>query len=454
MGIELERKAYRKLLDWKEGSNGRSALLINGMRRVGKTHLIERFGRSEYRSCLMVRFGDPEPGTFDVFAKEAYDLDIFFEKLSALYGTRLYLRESLVVFDDVHLFPMARQMIKRLVEDGRYDYIEAGSLVNVRENIRDILLPSEEEALDLCPLDFEEFLWAMGNEVAGQYMRKCFEEQRPLDSALHKAMMDQFRRYMLVGGMPEAVSVFVETKSLDEAEKAKRRILEIYGDSIGKHAGGFQCAVRKAFESIPRQLDRKEKRFVLSRMGRNARSRQYGKAFDWLIGSSAVSICLNSSDPDEGLFVCGGIRGMKLYLADTGLLATLAICTGVATEESIRRGLIVGDVGICEGMFAENITAQALRSTGKKLFFYSRYAKRAEDGSVKGQTLEIDFLIRKGRDICPIEVKSSKWVRHDSLDRFNAMFKKRLGKSYILCTKDLSVEGNMVFLPLYMAFLL
>lgn len=201
-------------------------------------------------------------------------------------------------------------------------------------------------------------------------------------------------------------------------------------------------------------MNRKEKRFILSRMGRNARTRQFEKAFDWLAWSSAVIFCLNSADPDEGMPMCFEGSGMKLYMADTGLLATMAVDAGAATEESIRKGLLVDGIGINEGMFAENVTAQALRSTGKKLFFYSRYAKRADDGSVTGQTIEIDFLIRKGREICPIEVKSSKWVRHDSIDRFNLMFGKRLGRSYVLCTKDLSAERDMVFLPLYMAFLL
>ncbi len=453
MGVELERKAYQKLLDWKRESNGRSALLVNGMRRVGKTHLLERFGRSEYRSCLFVRFGEADPGLIDIFCHDSYDLDIFFEKLSAFHGVKLCVRESLVVFDDVHLCPLARQMIKRLVEDGRYDYIEAGSLVNIRENIQDILLPSEEEGLDLCPLDFEEFLWAMGNETAGPYMRKCFEELSPL-GALQNMLMNQFRRYMLVGGMPEAVSALVETGSIDEAEKAKRRILELYDDDIERYAGDYKGAVRRVLDSLPSQLDRREKRFILSRMGRNARSRQFDKAFYWLSKSSAVSFVFNADDLDDGPFVCDGSPGMKLYMADTGLLATMAVSSGTVTEERLRRGFLVDDIGINNGMFAENVTAQALRSTGKKLFFYSRYAKRAEDGSVTGQTIEIDFLIRKGRDICPIEVKSSKWVRHDSIDRFNLMFGKRLGRSYVLCTKDLSVEGNMVFLPLYMAFLL
>ncbi len=454
MGVELKRKAYQKLLDWKKESNGRSALLINGMRRVGKSHLVKLFGKNEYRSCLVVDFSTLDPELLDIFYRHSYDLDIFFEKLSTFHGVRLYVRDSLVIFDEVQMYPRARQMIKRLVEDGRFDYIETGSLLSIKANVQDILLPSEEEGFDLYPLDFEEFLWAMGNETAGPYMRKCLEELRPLDVGPHKMLMNQFRRYMLVGGMPSAVSTFVETKSFEDAEKEKRKILKIYRNDIGKFAGDYKGSVDHVFESIPGQLNKKEKRFLLSSISKDARTRQYEDAFMWIVDAMVANICINATDPTAGLSMSEDSSTMKLYLADTGLLVTMAMDMGVATEEDIYKGLLLDKISINEGMFAENITAQALRSTGKKLFFYSRYAKRAEDGSVKGQTLEIDFLIRKGRDICPIEVKSSKWVRHDSLDRFNAMFKKRLGKSYILCTKDLSVEGNMVFLPLYMAFLL
>ncbi len=454
MGVELERKAYQKLLDWKRESNGRSAMLVNGMRRVGKTHLIERFGRNEYRSCLFVRFGEADSRLISIFCHDSYDLDIFFEKLSAFHGVKLYVRESLVVFDDVHLCPLARQMIKRLVADGRYDYIETGSLVSIKENIQSILLPSEEEDIDLCPLDFEEFLWAMGNETAGPYMRKCLEESMPLGSGIHSMLMNHFRRYMLVGGMPEAVSALIETGSIDEAEKAKKRILEIFDEDIGRYAGDYKGAVRRVMDCLPSQLDRREKKFILSRMGRNARSRQFDKAFSWLSNSSAVSFFLNAADPDNGMLVCDLDPGMKLYMADTGLLATMAVRSGTVTEESLRRGLLVDDIGLNNGMFAENVVAQALRSRGKKTFYYSRYAKKSDVGSVEGQAIEIDFLIRKARAICPIEVKPSKWVRHDSIDRFNMMFGKRIGKSYVLCTKDLSAEGNLVFLPIYMAFLL
>lgn len=227
MAMELRRKAYQKLLEWKNDSNGETALLIEGMRRVGKSYLTRSFGKNEYRSCLMIDFGAVDSDIIEIFGKHSYNLDIFFEKLSASYGVRLYRRDSLVIFDEVQLYPLARQMIKRLVEDGRYDYIETGSLLSIKTNVRDILLPSEEERFELHPLDFEEFLWAMGDETSGPYMRQCFEKLVPLGDGLHKIVMNQFRRYMLVGGMPKVVAMFAETKDFAMAEKEKRRILEL-----------------------------------------------------------------------------------------------------------------------------------------------------------------------------------------------------------------------------------
>lgn len=454
MAMELRRKAYQKLLEWKNDSNGETALLIEGMRRVGKSYLTRSFGKNEYRSCLMIDFGAVDSDIIEIFGKHSYNLDIFFEKLSASYGVRLYRRDSLVIFDEVQLYPLARQMIKRLVEDGRYDYIETGSLLSIKTNVRDILLPSEEEKFELHPLDFEEFLWAMGDETSGPYMRQCFEKLVPLGDGLHKIVMNQFRRYMLVGGMPKVVAMFAETKDFAMAEKEKRRILELYRNDIGKFAGGCRNRVGRIFDSIPSQLNRKEKRFMLSSISKNARMRQYDDAFMWLVDAMIVDVCLNSTDPTAGLAMSEESSMMKLYMADTGLLVTMSINAGGTTEEDIYKGLLLDRIGINEGMFAENIVAQALRSTGHRLFFYSRYAKKSDNGETNRHALEIDFLVRRGRDVCPVEVKSSKWIRHDSLDRFRSMFGDRTGLAYILCTKDLREEDGFVMLPLYMASLL
>ena len=452
--IELRRKAYQKVLEWKKESNGETALLIEGMRRVGKSYLARSFGKREYKSCLIVDFSAVDSDIIDIFDKHSYDLDIFFEKLSASYGVRLHQRDSLVVFDEVQLYSSARQMIKRLVEDGRYDYIETGSLLSIETNVRDILLPSEEEKFELHPLDFEEFLWAMGDETSGPYMRQCFEKLVPLGDGPHKVVMNQFRRYMLVGGMPKVVARFAETKDFAIAEKEKRRILELYRNDIEKFAGGYKNRVDRIFDSIPSQLNRKEKRFMLSSISKNARMREYDDAFMWLADAMIVNVCLNSTDPTAGLAMSEESSTMKLYMADTGLLVTMSMDAGGTTEEDIYKGLLLDKIGINEGMFAENIVAQALRSAGHRLFFYSRYAVKSDDGETIRHAVEIDFLVRRGRAACPIEVKSSKWIRHESLDRFRSMFGDRLGQAYILCTKDVRREDGFVMLPLYMASLL
>ena len=440
MAVELRRKAYQGLLQWKEEKHGETALLINGARRVGKSYLAESFGKNEYRSYMLVNFDGIDPGIIDIFENHSYDLDIFFEKLTVAHNVTLYPRESLVIFDEVQLYPKARQMIKRLVKDGRYDYIETGSLLSIKTNVENILIPSEEEDFFLHPLDFEEFLWAVGNKTLGPYMRKCFEELSPMGLAEHKIALDQFRRYMLIGGMPAVV--------------AKRVILRLYRKDIARYATDYRDSVNKIFDSMPGQLNKKEKKFILSSVEKDARSRQYDDAFMWLVDAMIANLCLNSTDPTVGLAMSEDYTTMKLYMVDTGLLVTMAMDVGITTEEDVYKGILLDKIGINEGMFAENVVAQALRANDRKLFFYSRYSKKTDEGEIVTQAVEVDFLVRRGRDICPIEVKSSKIVRHDSIIRFNSKFKDRLGRSYILCTKDIRTEGDIVLLPIYMAWLL
>ena len=454
MAVELRRKAYQGLLQWKEEKHGETALLINGARRVGKSYLAESFGKNEYRSYMLVNFDGIDPGIIDIFENHSYDLDIFFEKLTVAHNVTLYPRESLVIFDEVQLYPKARQMIKRLVKDGRYDYIETGSLLSIKTNVENILIPSEEEDFFLHPLDFEEFLWAVGNKTLGPYMRKCFEELSPMGLAEHKIALDQFRRYMLIGGMPAVVAKFVETKSFEKAEEAKRVILRLYRKDIARYATDYRDSVNKIFDSMPGQLNKKEKKFILSSVEKDARSRQYDDAFMWLVDAMIANLCLNSTDPTVGLAMSEDHRTKKLYMVDTGLLVTMAMDVGITTEEDVYKGILLDKIGINEGMFAENVVAQALRANDRKLFFYSRYSKKTDEGEIVTQAVEVDFLVRRGRDICPIEVKSSKIVRHDSIIRFNSKFKDRLGRSYILCTKDIRTEGDIVLLPIYMAWLL
>ena len=259
--MELKRKIYQKLLDWKNESNGASALLLNGARRVGKSFICGQFGKNEYRSMLIIDFSNISNSVKDIFINDNTNLDMFFIKLAAFYRVELYKRESLIVFDEVQLFPMARQMIKHLVADGRYDYIETGSLISLKQNVKDILIPSEEEELEMHPMDFEEFLWAMGDETTMPYVRLCYEQKTPLGQAMHRSAMNAFRQYMLVGGMPQSVLAYAMNKDFAAADKAKRGILKLYRSDITKYAAGYKGKVTAIFDALPGQLAKKEKKY-------------------------------------------------------------------------------------------------------------------------------------------------------------------------------------------------
>ena len=479
MNVELRRKAYSDLLKWKEESAGTTALLVNGARRVGKSHLVRKFAENEYRSHIIIDFAKIDEMTLNIFKEHSSDLDDFFQKLMVAKGRKLYPRESVVVFDEVQLYPPARQMIKYLVEDGRYDYIETGSLISIKANVRDIVVPSEEDDLEMYPLDFEEFLWAMGNETAIPYMEECFKELKPLGDAAHKKIMDLFRKYMLVGGMPQAVIKYVTTGSFEKTEAVKKRILSVYRKDITKYAGGYSQRVNFIFDMIPSQLSKGEKKYLLASLNKNARYRDFDDAFMWLADGMIVNPCVNATDPTVGLMMSADFTSQKLYMGDTGLLVTESLADKDSTDEDIYKSLLLGKIGINEGMFAENVVAQCLRANGNQLYFYSRYPKPKDDEEGKDDrenemetgpkddeetmdptpvvwdtAVEIDFLIRRGHKICPVEVKSSEKIRHESLDRFVSRFKGRIGQPYILCTKDIKVKDGIVYMPLYMAALL
>ncbi|MFT0899042.1 ATP-binding protein [Candidatus Methanoprimaticola sp. MG2] len=444
--MELRRKAYDDLLEWKETSRGTSALLITGARRVGKSHLVKKFGKEQYRSFIMIDFSNVSPGITDAFINDMRNLDMFFEKLSIEFGTPLYDRESLIVFDEVQLFPLARQRIKTLVEDGRYDYIETGSLISVRANVKDILIPSEEEEYALNPLDFEEFLWAMGDDSLYDFAKKCFDDMTPMGEMLHRRMMTRFREYVLVGGMPRVVSLYKDTGRFQSADNEKRKILELYRNDIGKFANGYAMKVRGIFDLIPGQLSKKEKTFRLSSLGKDARTRDYEDSFMWLADSGVVNICFNSTDPQTGLTMNLDISTQKCYMADTGLLTTMAFADNRFTENELYRAILSDRLNINEGMLMENVVSQMLVSNRHRLFFYHRYDRDDSKGNI-----EIDFLVVRNGKICPIEVKSSDHLSHSSLDKFRNKFGKRLGDSFILYTKDMREVDGIRCLPLYMA---
>ena len=444
--MAMKRKVYSELLDWKKGG-GESALLIEGARRVGKTFIAEEFGRNEYRSYIVVDFTDDQ--VIEAFEQYHTDFDLLFSSLSAIYNTKLYRRESLIVFDEIQNYLEARQLIKKLVKDRRYDYIETGSLVSILTKSSNILIPSEEDRVEMHPMDFEEFLWAMGEDQALGMARDCFEKMVPMGDAVHKKMMRLFKQYVLVGGMPQAVSKYLESRDFDDADRAKRRILGLYREDIGKWANGNTNHVHNVFDRIPEELNRKDKVFTLSSIDKNARMREYEDSFMWLVDGRIVNLCLNSNNPEIGLSVYSDRPTLKCYMADTGLLVTHAFSDRKSMENELYKAILLDGIGINEGMLMENVVAQTLVSIGDRLFFYSR-GREDPDGQ-----MDIDFLIRRNGRICPIEVKSSKRSRdHKSLDRFRERFGKRLGQSYVIHSKDLSVENGIVYLPVYMTMFL
>ena len=445
----FKRKIYEELIKWKRISNGSTALLIDGARRVGKSYIAEEFAKNEYKSYILVDFGNVPNDVLHLFAQESSDLDLFFAKLSAFYGIKLFKRDSLIVFDEVQQFPRARQLIKYLVADGRYDYLETGSLIRLKKNVQDIIIPSEEEHIEMFPMDFEEFLWAMGDTVTVPLIKACFESKKPLGQALHRKIMNDFRQYVLVGGMPQSVAAYLNGKDFEASDMAKRRILKLYHDDVSKFAEGYEDKVFALFDGIPAQLSKKKKKYKLSSLGKKARFRSYEDSFVWLNESMIVNTCFNATDPNVGLALSADHSTQKCYMADTGLLVTQTFMDKAFTENGLYRAILFDKLSINEGMIMENVVAQMLRTNGHKLYFYSR-----SDASNRKNDMEIYFLMTEGKKICPIEVKSNNYVSHSSLDKFRDKFSSKIGNSYILYSKDVIVKDGIIHLPIYMAMFL
>ena len=445
----FKRKIYEKLLEWKRRSKGRTALLIEGARRVGKSTIVEVFGKNEYKSYVIVDFMKPNKKVLSAILDHPDDLSVFFNELSFAYNVVLHERETLIVFDEVQRCPEARQLLKALVGDGRYDYVETGSLISIRMNVKDITIPSEEEAIGMYPMDFEEYLWAIGDKVTFPAIKKAFEERRPMGRSFHETAMHRFREYLLVGGMPQAVDKFIETRNLGEVDMVKRSILRLYHNDIAKYAGKDAAKVRRVFDGIPGQLSKKEKKYSLASLDKEARYRNYEEAFLWLDEAKVANIAYNATDPSVALSLSEDDSTLKVYLLDTGLMISQTLGDRPYTESSIYSEVYSGDLYINEGMIMENYIAQAFSCNERKLFFYSRY-----DLSSAENRMEIDFLIRRGDKICPVEVKSGNYRSHLSLDKFKKKFKKRIGESFILYTKDVMLKDDIIHLPLYMAMFL
>ena len=445
----LKRKIYNELLEWKKNSNGQTAMLIDGARRVGKSYITEWFAKQEYKSHIIIDFGNAPQDILNLFLYDSADLDLFFAKLSAFYSTVLYKRESLIIFDEVQQFPKARQLIKYLVADGRYDYLETGSLIRLKKNTENIIIPSEEEHIEMFPMDFEEFLWAMGDEATFPLIRMCFESKKPLGQALHRKVMNDFRQYVLVGGMPQSVLAYIDGKNFEASDEAKRRILRLYRDDVSKFAAGYEEKVYAVFDGIPGQLSKKEKKYKLSSINKNARLRNYEDSFIWLNEAMVINICRNATDPNVGLALSADYATQKCYMADTGLLVTHTFMDRGFTDNELYRAILFDKLDINEGMMIENIVAQMLRQNGHNLYFYSRC-----DSQNRENYMEIDFLISEGRKISPIEVKSANYRSHSSLDKFRKKFSQKIENSYILYPKDVMEKDGIWHLPLYMAMFL
>lgn len=446
--MKFDRKIYNRLLEWKRLKKGKTALLIEGARRVGKSFVVEEFAKREYESHVIIDFSSPQPLTLTAIRNEPHDLDGLFNRISLEYRIRLIPGRSLIVFDEVQLCPQARQMIKHLVADGRYSYIETGSLVTLKTQMEDILIPSEEERIAMHPLDFEEFCWAMGDTVTVDFARKSFNERKPLGT-LNDTIMKRYCEYLCVGGMPQAVAAYVETRDLSSTDLAKRDILNLYRDDISKFAKGNAAKVRRIFDEVPGQLSKKEKKYSLASIKKSARMREYEDAFAWLADAKVVNPCYNATDPTVGMALSSDFSTQKLYMADTGLLMSHALGEESMTSGELYKAIFTGDVYFNGGMIAENAVAQSLVASGRKLFFYSRRNPESHRSE-----LEIDFLIRRDGKICPIEVKSGRYQSHSSLDKFCAKFGNRLGQPYILYTKDTMERDGILHLPLYMAMFL
>ena len=450
----MKRRIYDELLNWKERSNGQTALLIDGARRVGKSYIVEEFAKAEYKSYILIDFNRAPKEVTDLFENYLNDLDTLFLYLSNLYNTKLYERESLIILDEVQLCPRARSAIKYLVADGRYDYIETGSLMSIKKNVKDILIPSEEEHLKMYPLDFEEFLWALGNDMLMPMIRTCYEKKIPMGQALHRKAMDYFRQYMIVGGMPQAVEKYVETHDFDSVDRVKRSILELYRADIVKHAAGYEMKVEQIFDDIPAQLQKHDKKFKISSLKKAARFRDYEDAMFWLSDAMIVNMCYNSTAPSIGLKMNLDRTTMKCYMADTGLLISHAFDENGIVSEEIYKKLLFDKLEVNKGMLVENIVAQMLAATGHKLYFYANPSR--DDAS---ERMEIDFLIAKSKisnrhNISPIEVKSGKNYTLTSLRKFRNKYAEQTDTPYVLHTSDLKEEDGIVYLPLYMTPLL
>lgn len=441
---KFRRKVYGKILEWKAASNGRSALLLEGARRIGKSTIVEEFAKKEYRSYILIDFNEASQDVKDLF-ENLMDLDYIFLYLQNIYQTSLYERESVIVFDEVQQCPKARQAIKYLVKDGRYDYIETGSLISIHKNTKDINIPSEEHRVEMFPMDYEEFRWALGDEVGMSLLKQVFEKRMSLGEGINRMKMRDLRLYMLVGGMPQAVNEYLDTKNLQSVDMVKRQIIQLYADDFRKIDSTGR--ISKLFMAIPSQLSRNLMRYQPTPVVGNMPSAKIDELLLNLEDSKTINIAYHADDPQVGMSLTADYGKYKLYVGDTGLFVTLAFWDKDFTENIIYNKLLSDKLSANMGYVYENLVAQMLRALGDRLFYYT-FPKD------KTHFYEIDFLLSRGNKLCPIEVKSSGYKTHASLDAFCQKYSDRIGQRYLIYTKDLQKDEQTLLLPVYMTPLL
>lgn len=441
----FRRKIYDKLLAWKEESGGTRALLLEGARRVGKSTIVEEFAKNEYESYILIDFAEASKEIKELF-DDVSDLNYIFLQLQLQYRTDLHERNSLIIFDEVQLCPKARQAIKALVKDHRYDYIETGSLISIKKNVKDILIPSEERKLSMYPMDFEEFLWAVGDQTTIPLLRRLFELRQPVGDAAHRRIMRQFRLYMLVGGMPQSVAAYIDTNNFRKVDEVKRDILNLYEDDFRKIDSTGRLSL--LFDAIPAQLNKNASRYQVSSVLHGARAEMVLDMISEMRDSRTVLVSYHANDPNAGLASNRDLGKFKLFLADTGLFTTLMFKDRDFTENVIYEKLLNDKLSANLGYLYENAAAQTLAANGNDLYYYTF------PNETTRRNYEVDFLLTRKNKICPIEVKSSGYRTHGSLDAFCQKYSSRISDKYLVFTKDMRKDQDVICLPVYMAMFL
>lgn len=437
----FKRKIYSKMLEWKQESDGRTALLIEGARRIGKSTVVEAFARNEYESYIMIDFAKASKQIRTLF-EDVSDLNYLFLQLQLQYKVDLHERNSVIIFDEVQLCPMARQAIKALVEDHRYDYIETGSLISIKKNVKDILIPSEERKISMYPMDYEEFLWAIGDETTFSLLKKCFEMNQGLGDTMNRKQLRQFRLYMLVGGMPQAIATYIETNNLRKVDEIKRDILNLYEADFAKIDSTGRLAM--LFDAIPAQLNKNASRFQAGSVLDGEKPDKILELIAELKDSKTVLVSYHANDPNAGMSNTRDLSRFKLFLSDTGLFVTLMFKDKDFTENEIYEKLLSDKLGVNLGYLYENIVAQCLAANGNELYYHTILNEKSK------HNYEIDFILARKNKIVPLEVKSSGYKTHKSLDVFTEKFSERILKRYLIYTKDMSKDQDMICIPVYM----